>query len=459
VDPKTTDKLVPREVAALLTGERVILRETRRAVTPFGGVAVFIAFLQRIDLVGQIRRHMPIQWKSPNRIDPTDTFIAFLMTVLVGAKRFAHAALLRGDHALHALLGMQRFPIDDTIRNLFREFSMGHVQRFYEPLGEWQMARLPQRCDGYTLDLDSTVFERYGKQEGSLKGHNPRKHGRPSHHPLLAVLGEAHFLLHGWLRSGNCGTARGVEEFLKEALALWGQRQKIRRLRADSGFFDDKLLSFLEQRHLPYIVVARLTKWVKRAAQRVERWTRLDDNFAVGEFPLKLHGWSAERRFVVIRERERESRDRVGRKLIDVPGYTFRIFVTSGAEAPEEIWRDYNRRADMENRIAELKHDLGADGFCLKDFFATEAAFRAVLLLFNLLSEFQRAAGLPGYREPATIRTQVLTCGAILGRAGRRLVVHLSQSWGGLQSRIPLLDSILACEFPTSPKLTSALAT
>ena len=459
MDSKTTDKTVPREIAALLSGERVILRETKRAVTPFGGAAVFICFLRKIDLVGQLRRHMPVQWKSPNHIDPAITFVAFLITVLVGATRFAHAALLRGDRALHVLLGMQRFPTDDTIRNLFRAFGMGQVQRLYEPLAEWQMERLPLRADGYTLDLDSTVLERYGKQEGSLKGHNPRKHGRPSHHPLLAVLGEAHFLLHGWLRSGNCGTARGAEEFLKEALALWGQRQKIRLLRADSGFFDDKLLSFLEQRHLPYIVVARLTQWVKRAAQRVEQWTALDEHFAVGEFHLKLHGWSGERRFVVIRERERESRDSVGRKLIDVPGYRFRIFVTSWAEAPEEIWRDYNGRADMENRIAELKHDLGADGFCLKQFFATEAAFRAVLLLFNLLAEFQRAAGLPGYREPATIRTQVLTCGAILGRAGRRVVVHLSQSWGGLKSRIPLLDNILTCEFPASPKFTPVLQT
>jgi Transposase DDE domain group 1 len=459
VESKTTDKSVPREIAALLSSERLILRETKRSVTPFGGVAVFVSFLRKIDLVGQLRQHMPIQWKSPNQIDPTTTFIAFLTTVLVGAKRFAHAALVRGDQALHALLGIERFPIDDTIRNLFRKFSMGHVQRLYEPLGEWQMQRLPLRPEGYTLDLDSTVFERYGQQEGSLKGHNPRKHGRPSHHPLLATLSEAHFLLHGWLRSGNCGTARGVEEFLKEALALWGQRQKIRLLRADSGFFEDQLLSFLEQRQLPYIVVARLTKWVKREAQQVAQWREVDENFAVGEFRLKLPGWQVERRFVVIRERERESRNSVGRKLIDVPGYSFRIFVTSCAEAPEEIWRDYNRRADMENRIAELKHDLGADGFCLKEFFATEAAFRAVLLLFNLLAEFQRAAGLPGYRAPATIRTQVLTCGAILGRAGRRLVVHLSQSWGGLKSRIPLLDSILACEFPTSPKLTPAIET
>lgn len=459
MESNTTDKPVPRLIDALLSDERLILRETRRAVTPFEGIAVFISFLTKIGFVEAVRQHMPIRLKSPNHIDPTFTFTAFLVSVLVGVRRFAHVSLLRGDRALHALLGMTRFPTDDTIRNLFRRFGMGQVQRWFEPLAEWQMQRLPLRDEGYTLDLDSTVFERYGQQEGSLKGHNPPKHGRPSHHPLLAVLSEAHFLLHGWLRSGNCGTSRGVEEFLKEALALWGQRQKIRLLRADSGFFDDKLLSFLEQRLLPYIVVARLTPWVKRAAQRVEQWTILDDDYAAGEFRLQLHGWRGERRFVVLRERVREGRDSVGRKLIDVPGYTFRIFVTSCTDLPQEIWRDYNRRADMENRIAELKHDLGADGFCLKQFFATEAAFRTVLLLFNLLAEFQRAVGLPVYREPATIRTQVLTCGAILGRAGRRLVIHLSESWGGLKTRIPLLDSIAKWEIPTSPKLESVVAT
>ena len=89
MDPNATDKIVPREVAALLSGERVILRETNRAVTPFGGVAVFVSFLRKVDLVGQVRQHMPIQWKSPNHIDPTITFIAFLITVLAGAKRFA----------------------------------------------------------------------------------------------------------------------------------------------------------------------------------------------------------------------------------------------------------------------------------------------------------------------------------------------------------------------------------
>jgi hypothetical protein len=401
---------------------------------------------------------MPVQYRSRNQIDPSTTLVCFLVSVLVGARRFAHATWLRGDKALHAVLGIDRFPTDDTIRNLFRRFTMGNVQRLFEPLQRWQMEHLPVCNDGYSLDLDSTVFERYGQQEGSLKGHNPRKHGRPSHHPLLAVLAEAHFVLHGWLRSGNCGASRGVVEFLEEALALWQQRQKIRLVRADSGFFDDQLLTFLEQRCLPYIVVARLTRWIKNEARRIEQWTAVDDNYAVGEFHLRLHNWKVARRFVLVRERVREKRGSAGRKLIDVPGYTFRIFVTTCTGTPLELWREYNRRADMENRIEELKHDLGADGFCLKQFFATDAAFRSILLLFNLLAEFQRAAGLGRYQQPASLRTQVLICGAILGRSGRQLVLHLSKSWGGLSQRIPLLDNILRWQIPASPKFACETA-
>ena len=94
-----------------------------------------------------------------------------------------------------------------------------------------------------------------------------------------------------------------------------------------------------------------------------------------------------------------------------------------------------------------------------REFFATEAAFCSVPWWFNLLAEFQRAAGSPGYREPATIRAQALTCGSILGRSGRCMVVHLSQSRGGLKIRIPLRDSPLHWQTPTSPKLDPMLVT
>ena len=442
-----------QEITALWGEKKVVLRQTPRAVTPFGGLSVFIAFLQKIGYRQQVSEHLPVHLKSPNAIDPGETFTAFLISVVAGARRFAHTALLRADRALHALLAIERFPTDDTIRNLFKRFRQGLVVQFYEPLWAWQLARVPKRAGGYSLDLDSTVFERYGEQEGAKRGYNPRKHGRASHHPLLAVLGEAQFILPGWLRSGNTRSDSGVVEFLKEAWAKLEGREWIRVVRADSGFFAQELLQYLEGLELHYIVVARLTKWLKREAARVQTWRALDETYAVGEFRLKLLGWDRERRFVVVREQLRETKRSLGRKLLEVPGYTFRVFVTNRSDAPEEIWRDYNQRACIEQRIEELKSDLAADDFCLREFFATEAAFLGILMLFNLLGEFQRATAMSGYRQPSTLRAQVFLCGAILGRPARRTVLHLSAAWGGLDKRNSLFDKLLQDEIATSPKL------
>jgi hypothetical protein len=131
-------------------------------------------------------------------------------------------------------MGIFRFPNDDTIRNFSRRFTQAAIYEFYDPLWRWMLKRVPQRDEGYTLDLDSTVFERYGKQQGARRDYNPKKPGRPNHHPLLAIFAEAHFVVHGWLRSGNCGTARGVVEFLKEVASLLKERHKIRLGRGQS---------------------------------------------------------------------------------------------------------------------------------------------------------------------------------------------------------------------------------
>jgi len=67
---------------------------------------------------------------------------------------------------------------------------------------------------------------------------------------------------------------------------------KIACVRAGSGFFDDEVLTFLEGEKLPYIVVARLTAAVKRSCEGLTEWTALDENYAVGEVWIQLHGWT-----------------------------------------------------------------------------------------------------------------------------------------------------------------------
>jgi hypothetical protein len=227
---------------------------------------------------------------SNNAIPLAHSLTAFLMSVIVRAQRFAHCEWLRADRVLHAMLGLDRFPRDDTIRHFFLRFSQGHIGAFWRPLWRWLLRLVACPKAGFSLDLDSTVFCREGKQEGARKGFNPRRKGRNRHHPLLAVLAEAQFILHGWLRSGNPGAARGGVPFLREALALLPEGMWIRTVRVDSGFFEEGLLGFLEERSLPYVMVARLTSTLKRKCAGIKEWTAIDEHPAAGECTLKLFG-------------------------------------------------------------------------------------------------------------------------------------------------------------------------
>ena len=453
------NKTTSTKFTSLFHSAKIVLGETAKAVTPFGGLTSFVAFLQQIGLAREIQKALPFPAPtSPNAIPLAHTLTAFIIAVVTGASRFAHTDWLRADRALHAVLGILRFPGTDTVRNFFLRFTQAHIQAFWRPLWRWLLSMLACPQEEFHLDLDSTVFQRAGRQEGAAKGYNPRRPGRKSHHPILAVLAEAAFILHGWLRSGNAGAARGVVAFLQEALALLPEGISVRCVRADSGFFEEALLAFLEERKLTYIVVAKLTSSLKRRCAEIKNWTQIDEHYAAGEFHAPLQGWSKPRRFIVIREQIREDKEAVGRQLIEVPGYTFRVWVTNREQTPLTLWQEYNGRATVEQRIEELKNELSADGFCMKEFFCTEAAFLAVLFTFNLLSLYQHmVTPQEPYRQPATLRTQVFIAGAILGHAGKELALKLSAAWGGLAKHKPLLEAVLAWPKLPSPKLIHPL--
>jgi hypothetical protein len=361
------------------------------------------------------------------------------------------------------MMGVGHFPARDAILRFFHRFTQAGVEAFWRPLWLWLLAMwTPPEGVGFSLDLDSTIFQRSGQQEGAAKGYNPQRKGRLSHHPLIAVLAEAPLVLHAWLRSGNTSSARGVVPFLQEAMSQLPKTWRLRMVRADSGFFENGLLSHLETLGLPYIVVAKMTRQVKSSLRSVGEWRRVDATHCAGEFTLRLQGWSKARRFVVVRERvseegEAKANKALGRKLLDVPGYTYRVWCTNSLETPEVVWRDYNQRATIEQRIEELKNDLHADGFCTQNFFATEAAFLAVLFAFNLLATFQaQTTPEAGYRQPATLRAEEFLGGAMLGRSGQNEVIRISESWGGAQRHKPLLDRALTSQEPIASLLVAA---
>ena len=168
-----------------------------------------------------------------------------------------------------------------------------------------------------------------------------------------------------------------------------------------------------------------MTRPVQRELVRLTSWRSFGEGLCVSELDYQAPTWKKARRVVVVREEIKERADARGRRLIEVPGYTFHAVVTTLPHPPEEVWRFYNSRADCENRIKELKEDFGADGFCLDSFDGTEAVFRINCFLFNLLADFKRTATADEAPRLTTLRSNILVVGAILGVKGHYPVLRL----------------------------------
>lgn len=441
------------EATSLLGGEGIGITFTEKAVTPWGGMVLFSGLARQIGLEAALREALPFELTSPNATDPVEIVLAFMAGVLAGSRRLAHIERLRWDEGVRTILGLKRFVSDTTLARFFGRFTAATVTTTFESLLRWTHGLI--KLEGEILDLDSSIVERYGKQEGAWLGFNPKKHRRPCHHPLLATLGQRPWVVHAWLRSGNTGSARGAEGFLEEGLALLPEGLTIRQLRADSGFGIEPFLSCVESKAMSYTIAARFTKGLKNLVAGLAQWRELEPGIEVGEVVFRAQGWSRERRVVLIRQRTK-ARDFVrGRELFDDPAYVYQAILTNRSDSPEDVWRFYRGHAEVENRIRELKWDYGIDGFCQKKFYPTEAAFRMVCVLYNLVGLLQERMGRTVYQTLGTLRAQILACGAVVGRAGRKTMLRVSLA-GPFRDRF---QRALQVFFPTETTNRAAVET
>ncbi|MGH7230009.1 MAG: hypothetical protein ACREJU_01450 [Nitrospiraceae bacterium] len=108
---------------------------------------------------------------------------------------------------------------------------------------------------------------------------------------------------------------------------------------------------------MPYIIVARLTPLVRKLVlHRLPEvaWRGGAPGMAVADAEAALPVWRGQTRwFACLRQALAERPDARGRRLIECPGYPYRVLVTTVPYAAELVTRMYAGRADRENRIKE----------------------------------------------------------------------------------------------------------
>ena len=117
---------------------------------------------------------------------------------------------------------------------------------------------------GLTLVVDSTVVVRYGrKQAGAEVGYNPKKRGRPSHHPLVAFIRETGDCLGVRWRAGSAHTAEGATEWIGELVGrLRAGGVEDVTVRLDKGFFSRKMVRTLEGLGVSFLLKVPRHRWL-----------------------------------------------------------------------------------------------------------------------------------------------------------------------------------------------------
>ena len=390
-------------------GKSIAIGFTDQRLSPHAGSAIFWSWLRPLKWGQQLARALPQALpRSNNHLLPLDKALAFMHGLLCDARKLTQVAYLRRDPVVAELLGIKRVASQSVLSRFFQGFdSAGTNLRCFRPLWHWCLDRLPSRKEGDTLDLDSTrLLHEDGQQEGVAVGYTKRGL-KPCLHPLLAVLAEVRLVAQMWLRPGNTSCGGNVTAFFLDLWANLPRHLRLRGVRADAGFCLPELLALWEQLDLPYVVVAQLSQPIQRILKGDLKWTVSEvPGTEVAELAYQAMSWPQPRRLVLIRHRVREAEaGRVGKRLLEVPGYRFQALVTSlptTTHPPLSVWRYYNGRADCENVIKELQSGFGLPTLCLEKFWATEGALSLATLTYNLSVLFQRHLG---WRQKVTIHS------------------------------------------------------
>lgn len=282
-----------------------------------------------------------------------------------------------------------------------------------------------------TIDIDSSVINVEGHQEGATKGYNPKKLGNRCYNIQFAFCDELKAYVTGFVRSGNAYTANGAAELIKEIVATLKTSDLELFFRMDSGYFDEEIIETIESLGCKYLIKA------KAYATLVSQVTTSSAVFHKGingretaELHIKLDKWKEKRRFVVSRVLKPEN-ERAQLCLLEGSEYDYFFFVTNIDLESESVVLSYEKRGNAENYIKEAKYDMSVGYLLLKSFWANEAVFQMMMLAYNLFLIFKfDYLDASEYRQQIkTFRLKYVFLAAKIIKTARSVIMKLSSKY------------------------------
>jgi hypothetical protein len=425
---------------------------TDQRLTAHGGMIVWSHFLHQRRFRQQLRQVLPHAPTSPNAYDPSDVALGYIGGILCGADKLSRVAWLQNDPAIAQVLGIEAVASQSTLSRFFDAFSQGSCNEL-TGLHRQAIQVLPSLKSGYTLDLDSwALLHEDGHQEGVAVGYT--KGGlKPCHRPLVAGLAQAKLVANYWLRSGNSACVNGAAEFLRQTVNGLPKHIRLQLVRGDAGFGDASVRQACAALNLKYIFAARLTQKLQSLCRhQPEYWKATElEGLEVQE----IEGQELGQRLIIVRQRIEQRPQAGGKLLFDLEGYRFQALVTNLPSTIDAltVWRRYQGRADLENRIKELGQQFGIPRLCVHKFWGTEAMHQLAIAAYNLCVLLQRRLGQLEKCELNTLRWKLFGRAAVWSWAQGKPTIKLAVRekdhqawWREILSKLTALPNCNAVE-------------
>lgn len=334
---------------------------------------------------------------------------------------------LTNDPVLTAIPGKKALASQPTLSRFFNRMDDSTLRQFYDIMRRLRkIVYAVKKPSLLLLDLDSTLLDTYGRQEGEGFNFHYQNHG---YHPLVCYDGMTGDLLKIELRNGTDYSSTGVEAFLQPLLdEFQGDYPEIPLLlRGDSGFAVPSLYSQCETNGISYAIRLKQNQTLRRLAADIEESllekTRLDKvSYAVayGEFMYQAGSWDYPRRIVCKVEK------RTGQLI-----HMFTFIVTNMDSSPEELIRFYCKRGIMENYIKESKNGFDFASVSSSSRLLNANRVQAHGLAYNIFNWFKRLALSAKMRKEqiGTIRLKMLKIAAKVVHSARYTTFKLCSSF------------------------------
>ena len=355
-----------------------------------------------------------------------DNLLQMIYMIIAGYFEDDASDELTNDPVFKAVLDKEALASQPTISRFFNRMDEDTLNQFLA-IGRILRKKIYsiQMPEAVVLDLDSTLLEAYGKQEGRAFNYHYQSNG---YHPLVCYDGITGDLIKIQLRDGTQYSCTGVVDFLQPVLDEYlNDFPAIKLLlRGDSGFATPELYKQCEENGTSYVIRLKENKTLRSKAEDLEdkldeitKNNKVDYAVVYGEFMYQAGSWPYERRVVCKVEKPEN-------QMV----YMYTFIVTNMDSSPEYLIKFYCKRGLMENFIKESKSGFDFASVSSHTRIVNAGRLQVHALAYNIFNWFRRLVLSAKMRKQRidTVRLKLLKIAAKVIHSARYITFKLCSS-------------------------------